>query len=863
MMLTALMLAAAPQVGEEHYTVEYLTPPEGEIVEVGGMDFLPNGDLLVSTRRGRVWYVTDPMGENAADAKWHIFAEGLHEGLGLNVVGENIYLIQRGEVSRLIDLDGDRVCDRIETLTQDWGMTGNYHEFAFGLPNDDEGNLYFSLNLGFWSPEWWHGLSRAPYRGWVMKMSPDGKVEPFASGVRSPCGLGMNAAGDLFYTDNQGDWMASSPIYHVQPGKWYGHPASLRWTEEYQKEGRVPSSTIPVSDQERQNAAVWLPYAWSRSTGNLEEANTDGAFGPFDGQFFVAELTEGRVLRVQMEQVDGEYQGAVFRFRDQIGSVCRVAFAPDGSLFTGFTNRGWGGRAPGHGLARVRWNGKQVFDMHRVSLTEDGFEIFFTEEVASAPSLADVEAESYDYNYWWDYGSPQQRFASHEVTAVALARDKKSLRVRLAGIEAGRCMRLKLPTLRTADGRALLHDEFHYTINRTRDGESALVVKDTTPPADKENASDGWLHLTWGDALDRWEGSGWELVDAELDANDKSKLVTRPGIGALVNTGDGATDLMSKQEFGDCEFFFRIMLPQGSDSGLYFMDRYELQLNDKRGQFAGVHSVKNPRVLDQYKGPGVWHTVSGRFFAPRFDENGRKVRNAKFEQIMIDGVMVLGSAEPGGETGGGAEGEVARAPLRFQGWLGKVCLGDVRIRPLDRASVELGGELTPWMNLFEQGTQLWEEVGSAEFQVSDQVLRASNGSGGLRVVGDAASGFEVRAMIRVAEGGASSLALLNSEGEAGLRVALNASPGAQPKTGSAIGVEGGTITTDLIPGGAGADVHLVGVTEGGEMRVRVLLNGVVFQDLRMPADQVNRGFAIELGEGASLEVSEARARFQF
>lgn len=423
-------------------------------------------------------------------------------------------------------------------------------------------------------------------------------------------------------------------------------------------------------------------------------------------------------------------------------------------------------------------------------------------------------------------------------------------------------MKLKLPTLRAADGRALLHDEFHYTINRTRDGEAALVVKDTAPPADKENASDGWLHLTWGDALDRWEGSGWELVDAELDPNDKSKLMTRPGIGALVNTGDSATDLMSKQEFGDCEFFFRVMLPEGSDSGLYFMDRYELQLNDTRGQFAGVHSVKDPRVRDQYKGAGVWHTVSGRFFAPRFDENGRKTRNAKFEQIMIDGVMVLGSAEPGGETGGGAEGEVARAPLRFQGWLGKVCLGDVRVRPLDRAPVELSGETTPWWDLFEQGTALWQEVGSADFQVSDQVLRASNGEGALQVVGDPLSGFEMRAMIRVAEGGASSLALLNGAGEAGLRVALNASPGSQPKTASVLGVDGASITADLVPGGAGADVHIVGTTEEDEMRVRVLLNGVVFQDLRVPADQVNCGFAIELGDGASLEVSEARARFQ-
>ena len=211
MILSALLLAA-PQVGADQYTVEYLTPPDGEVVEVGGMDFLPNGDLLVSTRRGRVWYVMDPMSDNPADAKWHIFAEGLHEGLGLNVVGDDIYLIQRGEISRMLDLDGDLVCDRIETLTQDWGMTGNYHEFAFGLPEDAEGNLYFSLNLGFWSPEWWHGISRAPYRGWILKMAPDGTVttQMIGPGVNS---IVFSGDGRMFVTE---PWFTDS-LYEIDP----------------------------------------------------------------------------------------------------------------------------------------------------------------------------------------------------------------------------------------------------------------------------------------------------------------------------------------------------------------------------------------------------------------------------------------------------------------------------------------------------------------------------------------------------------------------------------------------------------------------------------------------------------------------
>jgi glucose/arabinose dehydrogenase len=269
MIAATLILSLAAQgagPADSPYLVEYYTPPAGEVVEVGGIAFVNETDVLVSTRRGRVWWVANALAEDPADAEWTMFVEGLYEGLGLNVVDGRIYVLQRGELSELIDHDGDRVCDEVRTVTQDWGMTGNYHEFAFGLPVDAEGNFYMSLNLGFWSPEWWHGMSKAPNRGWILKVSPEGEVTPIACGARSPCGLGMNSAGDLFYTDNQGDWMPSSPIFHVQEGAFFGHPNSLRWTEEYRASGELPSSTAPPA-RERTDAAVWLPYSWSRTRG--------------------------------------------------------------------------------------------------------------------------------------------------------------------------------------------------------------------------------------------------------------------------------------------------------------------------------------------------------------------------------------------------------------------------------------------------------------------------------------------------------------------------------------------------------------------------------------------------------------------
>ncbi|MCA9002378.1 MAG: hypothetical protein KDB61_10660, partial [Planctomycetes bacterium] len=154
---TLLLAACLPQTEADSYALDYLTPPEGEAVEVGGMDFLPDGSLIVSTRRGQVWWIENPTAADPADARFHLFCEGLQEGLGLRVVDGEIYVLQRSELSKLVDLDGDKVCDRIETLSQGWGMSGNYHEFAFGLPRDAAGNFYLSCNVGFSSPDWWLG----------------------------------------------------------------------------------------------------------------------------------------------------------------------------------------------------------------------------------------------------------------------------------------------------------------------------------------------------------------------------------------------------------------------------------------------------------------------------------------------------------------------------------------------------------------------------------------------------------------------------------------------------------------------------------------------------------------------------------
>ena len=78
----------------------------------------------------------------------------------------------RSELSLLLDHDKDGRCDEVRCISNGWGLSGNYHEFAFGLPIDRAHDAFVALNVGFWEPKWWHGKSKAPWRGWIAFMAP-------------------------------------------------------------------------------------------------------------------------------------------------------------------------------------------------------------------------------------------------------------------------------------------------------------------------------------------------------------------------------------------------------------------------------------------------------------------------------------------------------------------------------------------------------------------------------------------------------------------------------------------------------------------------------------------------------------------
>lgn len=468
---------AKPPTENDYYKLLRLTPPPGVVLECGALVFRPDGKLAVGTRRGEVWLVENATAADPTQAKFTRFAHGLHEILGLAVKKDWLYLTQRPDVSRIKDSDGDGKADTFEVVGDGWEVSGDYHEYAFGSTFDKHGNIWVALCLtGSFN-------SNAKFRGWAGKITPEGKFIPTTSGVRSPGGVGFNAEGDVFYTDNQGPWNGTCGLKQIVEGGFVGHPDSFKWYPEARKLNpklgsapKVPKSNSRIMIEAKKipeliPTVIQFPYnKMGQSAAGIECDLTGGKFGPFGKQLFVGDQTHSTIMRVFLEKMsNGRYQGACFPFRQGLDcGVVPVRFAPDGSLFAGGTNRGWGSRGTKpFSLERLVWTGKVPFEIQEMRVKPDGFELVFTRPVdpKTAADVKSYQMKTYAYLYRADYGSPEVDHTTPTITKVEVGADGKSARLYLSALREGHVHELHADGLRAADGLPLLHAQAYYTLN--------------------------------------------------------------------------------------------------------------------------------------------------------------------------------------------------------------------------------------------------------------------------------------------------------------------------------------------------------------------------------------------------------------
>lgn len=457
----------------DYYRIVKMQTPEDEVLEASGFQLMPDGRLAVCTRRGEIWMIDSPHADSIPATAFHLYARGLHEPLSMALRDGWLYVTQRPEVTRIRDIDGDLVADEFETVADGWGVSGDYHEYAFGSKFDKDDNLWVVLCLtGSFS-------SQVPYRGWCLRVNADGTVTPTSSGVRSPGGIGANAEGDIFYTDNQGPWNGTCGLKHLRPGKFMGHPGGFSWYNLAESVlGKKP--TEPLSDSrmmieaakipELEPTAIMFPYGkMGQSASGVTCDTTDGKFGPFSGQLFVADQAQSTVMRVFLEKVQGHYQGACFPFRKGFSSGnVGLEMSPEGSMFVGGTNRGWGstGNEP-FAIERLDWTGKVPFEIKEMRAKPDGFELTFTKPInrEAAGKKENYKLKTYTYLYRSDYGSPEVDHRDPTIKSATVGADGLSVRLVVSELTVGHVHELSLNNVTSGEGEPVLHPLAYYTLN--------------------------------------------------------------------------------------------------------------------------------------------------------------------------------------------------------------------------------------------------------------------------------------------------------------------------------------------------------------------------------------------------------------
>jgi hypothetical protein len=455
---------------DAYYRLLNVPVPEGSYVEAASFDSLPDGRLAIGTRRGEILLMSGAFDEHPRPTVER-FAAGLDEVMGLAYRDGAFYVTQPTEVTRITDTDGDGRADHFDTVSAKWGFN-HYHEFAFGSKFDTEGNLYVTLGLS----ESYN--SKELFRGWALKITPDGQTIPVCSGLRSPLGVGTNEHGAMFYIESQGPWNGACSLKYLKPGGFMGHPISFNWYPYAPNMGPVPvmPNTPSRMEIERKRIeqlvppAVVFPYKkMGRSVSAFEVDQSRGKFGPFAGQIFLGDFSLSIVMRATTEQVNGVWQGACYPFREGMAmGILSVHFTPRGQLVAGGTSRGWPVRGmKDNVLQRLDWTGRVPFEILEVNARPDGFLVRFTRPVdAGLAARPDAyELETYTHIYQQGYGSPEVDQTHPTVTAAEVAPDGLSVRLRIQGMVQGHVHEFHLPALKSRDGELLLHDRAYYTLN--------------------------------------------------------------------------------------------------------------------------------------------------------------------------------------------------------------------------------------------------------------------------------------------------------------------------------------------------------------------------------------------------------------
>jgi len=517
---------------------------------IGGIDFISEEKMVICTwdSIGAVYIIKNYQSKDPETIEVKRIAQGLAEPLGIKVVDGELFVLQKQELTKLIDHNGDEIIDEYQKVANSWAVTDHYHEFAFGLVYK-EGSFYATLatDLG-------REYSDVKDRGRVIKIDKKtGEVEFIAKGFRTPNGIAEGPDGAMYVADNQGNWIPTSKIIRVEKDKFYGFKFA-----DYEE----------VKDLKEDPPLVWLPHV---EISNSPSQPAILNLGPFKDQMIHGDVTHGGIKRVFIDEVDGVKQGAAFRFTQGLNAgINRIMWGPDGSLYAGGIGSGGNWNTPGsswYALHRLSYNKKSTFEMLAVRAKSNGMEIELTEPVKNTIELSilDFDIQQYYYQATENYGGPKRGVANLDIQSVNLSEDRKKIFLELDGMKEGHVIyiRIKNPFVSEND-HSLWSTESWYTLTKKPNDQPGFEQNSKNTAHNALNNAEidqGWKLLFDGKTTNNWHNYLKEKVDSRWTVTEN---------GELHLTGKGGGNIVSDEEYENYELVLDWKLVKGGNSGLMF-----------------------------------------------------------------------------------------------------------------------------------------------------------------------------------------------------------------------------------------------------------------------------------------------------
>jgi glucose/arabinose dehydrogenase/plastocyanin len=441
------------------FTVDELVLPRDNPwrshLRLSAIDFLSDGRAVIASMSGDIWLV-DGIQENLSTLRWQRFATGLNQPLGLVVVDDVIYVNGRDQITRLHDLNGNGHADHYENFNNEVMAASNYHAFNLNLEVDSQGRFLWAKSTP------WPAASPVPGGGWqtmrsdlsdaaeitphhgvLFRLSPDGReLEIVATGLRNPNGLSIGPNDEIYYADNEGNWVPTSKVTRIVEGGFHGFvPSAHRMT--------FVDGWAPTDDWVK--PLIWTPHAGPGADNSPSQPRVivnDAWPAELQSHLLLASYGRGTLALVLLEEVEGQPQGAhlVLPLEFQSG-LQHMRFHRDGHLYlVGMTN--WSSASHGGergSLHRVRYTGKPLHLPVAVNTREGGLELRFGEPLdhASATDRENYRLSKWTYTWNSSYGSRQ--FSSLDRPGEGGADPVAVRSVRLS--EDGRTVLLEIPAL--------------------------------------------------------------------------------------------------------------------------------------------------------------------------------------------------------------------------------------------------------------------------------------------------------------------------------------------------------------------------------------------------------------------------------